>query len=52
MAWNVELSRTAERQLKKLDKKWRRDILDYLENEIVTLPDTILQKKAALEGSL
>lgn len=39
MAWNVEFTRTAEKQLKKLDKKWQRGILDYLENEIAMLPD-------------
>lgn len=39
MAWNVEFTRTAEKQLKKLEKKLQRDILDYLENEIATLPD-------------
>lgn len=42
MAWNVEFTRTAEKQLKKLDVKWQCTIFDFLENEIATLPD---QKK-------
>lgn len=39
MAWNVELTATAEKQLKKLDPKWQRIILDYLEDEIAGLSD-------------
>ena len=39
MAWSVELTATAEKQLKKLDGKWRGIILDYLEDEIATLTD-------------
>jgi len=39
LAWTIELTRTAEKQLKKLDKKWQRDILDYLEKEIAPLSD-------------
>lgn len=39
MAWNVELTATAEKQLKKLDRKWQGIILDYLEDEIASLSD-------------
>ena len=39
MAWNVELTATAEKQLKKLDRKWQGIILDYLEDEIAGLSD-------------
>ena len=39
MAWNVELTATAEKQLKKLDRKWQRIILDYLEDDIAGLSE-------------
>ena len=39
MAWNVELTETAEKQLKKLDRKWQGIILDDLEDEIAGLSD-------------
>ncbi len=39
MAWNVELTDTAKRQLAKLDRQWQAAILDYLEDEIATLDD-------------
>jgi mRNA interferase RelE/StbE len=39
LAWNVELTATTEKQLKKLDRKWRGIILDYLEDEIASLSD-------------
>ena len=39
MAWNVELTETAEKQLVKLDKKWQTIILDYLEDEVAALDD-------------
>ena len=39
MAWNVELTATAEKQLKKLDRTWQGTILDYLEDEIAGLGD-------------
>lgn len=34
MVWSVEFTTTAEKQLKKIDRKWQRIILDYLEDEI------------------
>jgi mRNA interferase RelE/StbE len=37
LAWNVEFTATAEKQLKKLDKKWQALILDYLEDEVASL---------------
>jgi mRNA-degrading endonuclease RelE of RelBE toxin-antitoxin system len=39
LAWNVELTATAEKQLKKLDRKWQGIILDYLEDEVAGLTD-------------
>jgi mRNA interferase RelE/StbE len=39
LAWNVELTDTAKRQLAKLDRQWQAAILDYLEDEIATLDD-------------
>ena len=37
MAWSVEFSASAKRQLAKLDRQWQAAILDYLEDEIATL---------------
>jgi mRNA interferase RelE/StbE len=37
LAWSVEFTATAERQLKKLDRKWQALILDYLEDEVASL---------------
>ena len=39
MAWNVDFSVTARKQLKKIDKQWQSKILDYLEDEVATLED-------------
>ena len=39
MAWDVELTPTALKQLKKIDRKWQSEILDYLEDEIAVLDD-------------
>ena len=39
MAWNVEFTATAEKQLKRLDKKWQAVILDYLEDKVASLED-------------
>ena len=39
MAWSVELSATAEKQLRKLDRQWQATILDYLEDEVASLAD-------------
>jgi mRNA interferase RelE/StbE len=37
LGWNVEFSETATRQLRKLDRLWKRKILDYLEDEVASL---------------
>jgi mRNA interferase RelE/StbE len=37
LAWNVEFTATAEKQLKKIDKHWQAEILDYLEDEVASL---------------
>jgi len=39
LVWNVEFTTTAEKQLKKLDKKWQGLILDYLEDEVASMED-------------
>ena len=46
MAWKIEISETAQKQLKKIDKYWQRAILDYLENEIVLLVEPRQRGKA------
>jgi mRNA interferase RelE/StbE len=46
LAWNVELSATAEKQLRKLDRQWQAANLDYLEDEIAPLPDPRSKGKA------
>ena len=48
MAWSVELTATAEKQLKKLDRKWQGIILDYLEDEIASLSDPRSRGKGLL----
>lgn len=48
MAWNVELTATAQKQLKKLDRKWQAAILDYLEDEIAPLDDPRSRGKALM----
>lgn len=37
MGWRIEFLATAKRELKKLDNRWQQAILDYLEDEIVSL---------------
>jgi mRNA interferase RelE/StbE len=49
LAWTIDFSGTAERQLKKLDRQWQRAILDYLEDEIAPL-DNPRQRGKALVG--
>ena len=46
MAWNVELSATAEKQLRKLDRQWQAMILDFLEDEVAPMPDPRSKGKA------
>ncbi len=45
MVWNVELTPTASKQLKKIDRKWQSEILDYLEDELVIVAVTIGHRK-------
>jgi mRNA interferase RelE/StbE len=45
LAWSVELTATAEKQLKKLDRKWQALILDYLEDEVAPLEDPRVRGK-------
>ncbi|MBI4164870.1 MAG: type II toxin-antitoxin system RelE/ParE family toxin [Acidobacteria bacterium] len=35
MAWRVEISRTAEKQIKKLDRQVRTDLVRYLRERVV-----------------
>jgi len=49
LAWNVEFTATAGKQLKKLDKKWQALILDYLEDEVAPLDNLRNRGKALLE---
>ncbi len=46
MVWNVELTATAEKQLRKIDRKWQSKILDYLEDEIAILDNPRSRGKA------
>ena len=39
MAWKLEFTDTAKRQLAKMDRAWQSKILDYLESDIANLPD-------------
>lgn len=49
MAWKVEFSKTAIKQLGKIDKKWQLGILDYLEYNIA-MSDNPRAKGKALVG--
>lgn len=46
MAWSVEFTKTAEKQLKKLDKQRQAEILDYLEDEVAVLVNPRTRGKA------
>jgi mRNA interferase RelE/StbE len=50
MAWNVELSATAERELSKLDPQYSKRILKFLQQRIAKLDDPRSLGKA-LQGS-
>ena len=39
MAWTIDYTDTAERQLKKLDKQTAGRILDYMDERVATLED-------------
>jgi mRNA interferase RelE/StbE len=49
LVWSVELSNTAIKQLRKIDKKRQVKILDYLEDEVAVLDDPRNRGKA-LQG--
>lgn len=46
MAWSVELTVTARKQLRKLDRTWQANILNYLEDEIAPLENPRIKGKA------
>jgi mRNA interferase RelE/StbE len=48
LAWNVEFTETAGKQLQRLDKKWQALILDYLEDEIAPLENPRNKGKALM----
>jgi mRNA interferase RelE/StbE len=51
MAWKVELSATAHRELNKIDAQQARRILKFL-HECVSKPDNPSSIRKALQGSL
>lgn len=51
MAWTIEYTATAEKQLRKLDKSVARKIVDYLDRRIAPLDDARSRGKG-LTGSL
>lgn len=51
MIWTIEYTRTAEAQLRKLDKQRVRHLLDYLDDQIATLENPRARGKA-LSGPL
>ena len=50
MAWSVELTETAQKQLRKLDQQWQSQILDYLEVEVAGQTD-VRNRGKALTGN-
>jgi len=46
LAWSVDLTDTAKKGLRKIDKKWQSKILDYLEDDVATLEDPRSKGKA------
>jgi mRNA interferase RelE/StbE len=51
LIWTIEYTRTAETQLRKLDKQIARRILDYLDDKIASLENPRTRGKA-LSGPL
>ena len=51
MTWTIEYTRTAETQLRKLDRQVARRILDYLDDKIAPLENPRTRGKG-LSGSL
>ena len=50
MTWNIEFTVTAEKQLKKIDRKWQLKILNYLEDQIAVLDDPKSRGKALINN--
>ena len=46
MAWSIDFTETAIKQLKKRDKIWQAKILDYFEDNIAVLEDPRIRGKA------
>lgn len=46
MSWTIEYTRTAETQLRKLDKQIARRILDYMDGKVAPLEDPKSRGKA------
>jgi mRNA interferase RelE/StbE len=51
LAWTIEVSRKAERQLERLDRRTAARLLDYLEDRVATAVDPRALGKA-LQGNL
>lgn len=45
MAWSIEFTPTAEKQLKKIDRAWQKKILDYLEDDVGKLKNPRVRGK-------
>jgi len=48
LAWNIEFTSTAVKQLKKLDKKWQSTIVDYLDEQVSSLENPRVKGKGLL----
>lgn len=48
MAWTIEFTSTAVKQLKKLDKKWQTAIVDYLAEQVSSQDNPRTRGKALL----
>jgi mRNA interferase RelE/StbE len=46
LAWNVEYTRAAEKQLARIDRTWQQRILDYMDDEVAALDDPRVRGKA------
>ena len=46
MAWAISLSKSAVKDLKRIDRPWQRRILDHLQKEIAPLDDPRTRGKA------
>lgn len=46
MAWSIEFTKTAVKQLRKIDRIWQTRILDYLEEDVSVCEDPRMRGKA------